>query len=312
MIQFLIRRWFLLGLAGVLGTGLFLAAPLTPLVRGSALRQTVMVVVMFLMALPLPTSALWATLRSPRAPLLGTVVNYGFLPLLAWGLAVGLPLNDDIRFGLMVAATTPCTLASAAVWTQRAGGNDAVAIVIMIVTNLLCFILTPAWLQVMLGQMPRFDFASMVVQLICYAVLPIVVAQVVRQIRTLGNWASRQKRLVSTVVQIGVLCLVFFGAIQTGNRLAGSSFASLWRDVLLMVVAAVATHLLALYTGWRLARGWRLPEPDAIAVGLAGSQKTLTVGLEVCAQLGVSVLPMVAYHVGQLLLDTVWIERRLK
>jgi sodium/bile acid cotransporter 7 len=53
----------------------------------------------------------------------------------------------------------------------------------------------------------------------------------------------------------------------------------------------------------------RLSREDAIAVGFAGSQKSCMVGLEVCAQLDVTVLPMVAYHVGQLLADTVIADR---
>jgi sodium/bile acid cotransporter 7 len=53
----------------------------------------------------------------------------------------------------------------------------------------------------------------------------------------------------------------------------------------------------------------RLPRGDAIAAGIAGSQKTIMVGLEVSAQLGVTFLPMVAFHAGQLLADTAIADR---
>ena len=52
-----------------------------------------------------------------------------------------------------------------------------------------------------------------------------------------------------------------------------------------------------------------LVRPDQIAVGIAGSQKTLMVGLQVGMDLHVSILPMVVYHVGQLFLDTVIADR---
>ena len=51
---------------------------------------------------------------------------------------------------------------------------------------------------------------------------------------------------------------------------------------------------------------------DAVAVGFAGSQKTLPVGVEICAQLGVTILPMFAYHVGQLVVDTLVADRLRK
>ena len=48
---------------------------------------------------------------------------------------------------------------------------------------------------------------------------------------------------------------------------------------------------------------------ERIAVGFSGSQKTLLVGLAVSvedyANFPLACLPMVAYHVGQLLVDTV-------
>ena len=50
---------------------------------------------------------------------------------------------------MIVAATAPCTLASAAVWTRRAGGNDAVAILVTFITNATCFLVTPFWLILM-------------------------------------------------------------------------------------------------------------------------------------------------------------------
>ena len=51
---------------------------------------------------------------------------------------------------------------------------------------------------------------------------------------------------------------------------------------------------------------------DRIAVGFAGSQKTLMVGLQLCIELQVEMLPMVAYHVGQLLVDTLIADRLRK
>jgi sodium/bile acid cotransporter 7 len=48
---------------------------------------------------------------------------------------------------------------------------------------------------------------------------------------------------------------------------------------------------------------------DRIAVGIAGSQKTLMVGLQMGLEIKLSILPIVVYHVGQLLLDTIIADR---
>jgi len=76
---------------------------------------------------------------------------------------------------------------------------------------------------------------------------------------------------------------------------------------LLLVVSAA--HLAVLWAGVLAAR-WAGRGRDAqIAVGIAGSQKTLMVGLQTAIDCGVSVIPMIVYHVAQLVWDTLIAQR---
>ena len=85
----------------------------------------VVAIVTFIMALPLETSAFWSAVRRPGAAWLGAFMNAGVCPPLGWLASLVLP--PELAIGVIVATTVPCTLATAAVWTRRAGGNDAVA-----------------------------------------------------------------------------------------------------------------------------------------------------------------------------------------
>ena len=71
-----------------------------------------------------------------------------------------------------------------------------------------------------------------------------------------------------------------------------------------MIVAVLGIHLLMLALGMFVARFVGMSRPDQIAVGISGSQKTLMVGLQNGMELNITIIPMVIYHVGQLLLDT--------
>lgn len=314
--QFLVDRWFLVALALALGLGIGLHDWLSPLTHVPELRQTIVVVVMFLMALPLEAGAVWETLRRPWASLLATTVNYGFLPLFAWALSLALwhsgTLGDNMVRGILVAAAVPCTLASASVWTRRAGGNDAVAMMVTVITNLLCFIVTPAWLWLTIGDIPQFSPLAVLTKLGLLVVLPMVLAQLLRQLSSIGPWATQHKTPLSVASQCGILFTVFLGAIGTGVKLAGSSLSSIWLELCVMIAVVLCAHIGTLLVGIRLARWTRLSRGDSIAVGIAGSQKTVMVGLEVSAQLGVTLLPMVAFHVGQLLADTAIADRLQK
>jgi sodium/bile acid cotransporter 7 len=307
--NFLIRRWFLIALALVLSVGIVCAETLRPLTTWPALRQSIVIGVMFLMTFPLRTSAIWSTLRRPGASMLGSALNYTVVPLMAWGICLALGtwsgFNQDMGFGILVAATTPCTLASAAVWTRRAGGNDAVALMVTMLTNMFCFLITPAWLSLTVGRVPNFEPLQMVTRLAILIVLPIFAAQLLRQTLSLGAWATRHRTPIGVLAQCGVLTMIFLGSIQTGNRLSQNPAADLWLNITIMIGVVLGVHLVALGLALRIARWLGFERKESIAVGFASSQKTCMVGLEVSAQLGVTMLPMVSYHVGQLLADTV-------
>ncbi len=308
MVRFVTQRWFLLALAFVLFVGIIEWQSLAPLAAVRSLRNGIVASVLFLMAFPLQAGVVWATFRRPWAPLLGFFINLGLLPLVAWGISS--LVRPDTGAGLLVAAVTPCTLASAAVWTRRAGGNDAAALMVTILTNSACFLITPLWLTAMLGSQAinsRIDARGMITSLGLLVVAPMVVAQLLRLYQPLGAWATRHSKSLSTVAQCGILAMVFLGAINTGRTLAQQSpeeAFGFW-DWGVMIVATLGLHLTLLACGYGLAVLVGLVREDCIAVGIAGSQKTLMVGLQAALDCGLLILAMVVYHVGQLLVDTI-------
>jgi sodium/bile acid cotransporter 7 len=304
----LVRQWFLLALAVVLAIGFLASSRLAGVADAASLRDGIVALVLFLMALPLETGTMWQAVWRPWPTSLAVLLNVGLLPLIAW--AVSPVLGGELGIGLVVAAAAPCTLASAAVWTRRAGGNDAVAIMVTVITNLFCFVVTPLWLVAATGRADvQIDLGPMIVKLGYLVVAPMVVGQLVRQHGAIGRWATRHKSGCGTAAQCGILLIVLMGAIKCGLRLSASD----WQDqvgvghLVLMVLIVLVVHLLVLALGHGAAMAAGMDRQDRIAVGFAGSQKTLMVGLHVALTYfgGLTILPMVAYHVGQLLVDTV-------
>jgi solute carrier family 10 (sodium/bile acid cotransporter), member 7 len=307
---FLTRRWFLLSLGIVLLIGWLGAAQLAFMVEWTMLRRGVVAAVLFLMALPLDARTIGRSLRSPRAPLLGIFVNLVVVPLLGWATSFLLP--SPLALGLIVAAVVPSTLASAAVWTRRAGGNDATSMLVTVVTNGICFLVTPLWLTVLTGQ--RFagkslDTSYLIGDLALLVVLPMALAQLLRLIPVVGKFATLRKVPLGVFAQLGILYMIFIGAIQMGLTMSHDGLDQRGVPLAIMVVVVMAVHLGSLWLGMRLAKWMGIPREDQIAVGFSGSQKTLMVGLQISLEMGVSILPMVAYHIGQLLADTVIADR---
>jgi sodium/bile acid cotransporter 7 len=311
MLEFLGRRWFLLALIAALSLGMAWPALVRPFVDWLP-GDLIVCGTTFVMALPLETAALWNAARRPGPAWLAAGINSGLAPPLGWLASRALP--NELATGVILAATVPCTLATAAVWTRRAGGNDAVAFLVTIITNLACFMVVPAWLWLLVDTAAQtaikrveVDYGKIVIGLILLVVLPIVVAQVLRQRRAIGSWATRHKHPLSYVAQCGVLWMVSIGAVNCGDKLAQASNGSVLSagNVILMITAVTTVHIILLLSGFGTAGALRFTRGDTIAVAFSSSQKTLMVGAYLALAIGpLAILSMVAYHAAQLVIDT--------
>jgi len=113
---------------------------------------------------------------------------------------------------------------------------------------------------------------------------------------------------------MGMLIMVLAGVVRAAERVAAGGQSVPLAGWLIMIASVLFVHLFALAAGHVLGKGLGIPRPDRIAVGFSGSQKTLLVGLSIAMnyseQFGeLALLPMVAYHVSQLLIDTVIADR---
>lgn len=308
--RFLAKQWFLIALAAVLAAGFLLPGPFRPMASAVWLRNGIVATVLFLMALPMETRVVLQTVRAPWAALLGSALNMGMMPLLAWGASH--LLAGDLAIGLIVASVAPCTLASAAVWTRRAGGNDTTAILVTLLTNATCFLTTPLWLRLLTQTETQIELVPMITRLGLLVVLPMTVAQLLRLSPFVAELATRRRMAGSTLAQLGILAMVLIGAVNASGHLpgaaAGDGSVNALRSSQLgaMILVTLGLHAAGLLLGYALARTLGFGRENTIAVAVAGSQKTLMVGLYVALNYfsGVAILPMISYHVGQLFLDT--------
>jgi sodium/bile acid cotransporter 7 len=305
-----VKHWFLILLGVALAAGFLLPEMVNVVAKLPGVRSGLVATVLFLMGLTLSPRAVVSSLRYPGASMIALGLNIIAVPLLAFCFSLLLP--PGLGAGLVVAGAVPCTLASASVWTRKGGGNDAISMLVTLVTNLLCFIIAPVTLLWLIGRTAKIDFYQQAASLALLVVLPLVVAQVVRLRRRLARWLDLRKVGISGVAQVGILIMVAIGSAAAVERIAAIPSARgdtqpAW--LIATAGAAFSLHTMILIAGWRISGAIGLPRPDRVAVSIAGSQKTLMVGLQIAIDCGVSVLPMIMYHVGQLIIDTVWIDR---
>jgi sodium/bile acid cotransporter 7 len=310
MRAFLAKRWFLLAL----GAGVLLAAAcpalLEPVTRQLP-AQAAVAVALLLMAWGLESRALGRSLLRPLPALWAVLISYGLVPPLAWAVAGLLPVPADFRVGLVIIASVPCTLASAVLWTRLAGGNEATALLTVVLTTATSWLITPLWLAPLAGTTAlRLDTARMMRDLLLYLVLPVVLGQALRAPAPLARAALRGRPVLGVISQLLILAIILKAAVAVGRQLHAGAATLAPADLLVTAAACLLTHLAALFAGLGSSRVLRFDRPSQVAVAFACSQKTLPVALLLFEsyfqkEYPLAVLSLVFYHVGQLVVDTV-------
>ncbi len=323
--RWLAKSWFLVALLVLLPGGMTWGWSTFESWRlataGRVHPAIITVCILFLMSFSLDSGKLRESFRAPKPVIWGTLVNIVLLPLMAWPLARTHSLTD-LSLGLMIAAAVPCTLATASVSTRQARGNDAVSLLITLLTNLVGVILTPLWLRWTMSSGGELDAAQIdtlpiIRNLALTVLLPTILGQLARFVPPLFRFAVTRKFGIGLVAQCLVLLIVTKTAVEAGGRLQAQAIWPTAIDFARLAIECAGLHALAMFIAHRGSRWLGLSREDAIATLFAGSQKTLPVGLLLAAMPAVTgdrslpfiTFPILLFHAAQLVMDTAIADR---
>jgi len=315
MMSFLAKHWFLALLVVGVGVAIFSPDALHPVTDYWEPRSSI-AISLFLMAWTMPTQTLLAEFKSPYASLWAVLLSYGLMPICAWALGYLAP-DDDVQIGLILISAVPCTLSSAILWTRLAGGNEATALLTVMGTTFTSWILTTAWLYALTRAAVQFEILAMTVDLIVALILPVLLGQLLRLAPPCERFAERYKLWIGGLAQIFVLAIVIKAGVTVGDRLREGDTLQAPAIFAWSIGLAVGLHLFILGGGLLSSRWLGFDHGRQIAVAFSASQKTLQVSLVLYDQyykdqFPYAVMPLLFYHVGQLMLDTLIAEQLLK
>jgi sodium/bile acid cotransporter 7 len=309
---FLAKRWFLLLLSGGLGLAWWMPRAVSACTSRLETRAVV-ALALCLMALSLESRRLVEALVRPLPALWAAAISYGAMPVLGW-LAGWLLPNPDLRIGLMLIVSVPCTLASAVLWTRMAGGDEATALLVILLTTSTSWLATTAWLVVATDTVIALDTAALMRGLILVLIVPVGLGQLLRSIAPLARLAGRHRGVLGVVAQLLVYTVILQAAVEVSLKLEETAGALTPGVLVATAAVCVGTHLTGLAGGLWSSRGLGFARPSRIAVAFAGSQKTLPVALFLYHDYFKNTYPLAVvslafYHVGQLVVDTFIADR---
>ena len=248
----------------------FLPAPFLAI---KAAIVPLLAVIMLSMGLTLSMSDFRLVLKRPGVIGLGMLLQYGVMPLAAYGIARQLGLGTELLVGMvLVGASAGGTASNVICYLAR--GDVALSITLTTISTLLAVILMPGLSWLYLGQVVTVPVADMLISIIKIVILPVTIGVT---INTLLPRLVRKVQPVFPVVAIAAIVLII--AIVTA--LNNESLGNIGPILLLAVALHNLTGLLCGYAvAGLLGFDARIRRTLAIEVGMQNSGLSVALAIK--------------------------------
>ncbi|CAM4138175.1 bile acid:sodium symporter [Gillisia limnaea] len=237
------------------------------------------------------------------------LLTFLFIPVFEGG------IQSDLWLAVFFLGVLPSTVSSSVVMVAIAKGNLPTAIFNASISGLIGILVTPLWLSLFLMKTGEFAILSIITKLLLQIVFPLLIGLLLQ--RFLGNLARKNSRILS-LFDKSVIILIVYSSFS--NSFNSNLFESIKTMDLLKISVIVVILFFVVYgsTGYICKLlGFNLR--DTITVRFAGTKKSLVHGSVMAkiifgstASLGLLLLPIMLYHILQLLLVAVFAERYRK
>lgn len=210
------------------------------------LLAALLVVLMAGMGASLTLEDFRAVLRRPRGPLIGLLSQYGWMPLIAFGLCKALGLPDDLAISLIVVGCTPGGTTSN-LFTYFAGADVALSVSMTALSTIAAVVLMPLTLYIYASGYAsaglKIPYGNITTTL-AVMLVPLAIGMVVRARRP---GAARVVESIGGVAGLGVLGLLIGTGLYNNMDVLRATTGT-------MYAAALGLGVLGFGFGWFGAR----------------------------------------------------------
>lgn len=220
--------------------------------------------------------------------------------------------GSQLWLALFFLGALPSTVSSSIVMVSLARGNLPTAIFNASLSGLIGIVATPLWMSLFLNEASELNFSEVLYKLFLQIVLPLIIGLFLQ--RFLGETARKYNRQLGLFDKSIILLIVYTGFCATFSQ---DLFASVATLDFFKLIAAVAVIFLVVYYGLDfLSKRMGLPMEDRITAKFCGTKKSFVHGSVMVKiifgsgpNVGLMLLPIMLYHILQLLVIAVFAER---
>lgn len=266
--------------------------------------------VFFLYGVKLDPQQLKSGLSNWKLHLLIQVSTFLLFPGLVWGLTPLMPwIEEDFQVGITYLSALPSTVSASVVMVSIAGGNLPAAIFNASISSLLGVILTPAWMGILVGGVEgEIDFWTTLGELSVKVILPVTLG-----ILSHGWLFPKLKAFLPKlkyVDQTVIMMIVFTSFSDSFDQHIFSPYS--FSTLVLVAATMLGIFILVMMIMVGLSKILGFSYEDRITTLFCGSKKSLVHGVVIGkvifpdpAILGLVLLPVMLYHIQQLVLGSI-------
>lgn len=270
--------------------------------------------IFFFYGLKLAPADLKAGFFNYRSHLLIQSVTFLLFPLLTF---IFIPLfeggtTSDLWIAIFFLGVLPSTVSSSVVMVAIAKGNLPTAIFNASISGLIGIIVTPLWLSVFMMKSGDFVIYDIITKLLLQIVLPLIIGLVLQ--KYIGKFARSHNRKLG-LFDKSVIVLIVYSSFS--NSFSSNLFYTIdITDLLKLSLVVIMLFFGVYYIIGYFCKLLNFNLRDTITVKFAGTKKSLVHGSVMAkimfgssATLGLILLPIMIYHILQLLIIAVFAER---
>jgi sodium/bile acid cotransporter 7 len=294
---FLEHNWYYVGIAAMFIVG-WKYQSVGLWMKSIGITPYLIALAFFLNGFALSAESLLGSVKQWRILVCALLIVFGVSPALVFALRQIIPGGHSlIGDGFQILAIVPILFVSPVVLTRMAKGNAAVALYLIVASNLLAIVVAPLLIKLTLGTSGAgLDIKSTMVNMFYTVLLPTALGQVSR--KKWEMWAREHAKLITTISQCTILIFIISGISALPKSAISSSVA------LTTLAIGVAMQAVLLGIGSLGGHILKTKQPERRALIFCTAQKSFVFNILLCGHVfgghstafGLAVLPGIIYY----------------
>ena len=210
--------------------------------------------------------------QRPLDIFIGSIIQYTIMPILAIGVSRLFDLSPGLTLGLVLVGTCPGGVSSN-IMSYLAKGDIAFSVGMTTVSTIVAPLMTPLWLNYLVGQSVEMDGWAMFRFMLLVTLLPVAVGSMLNILFQNKRWFNDVRAIMPGVAVLAFACIVGGVAAVFGDQFLQSG---------LVVIIAIAVHnitgyVLGYYSGTLF--GMSKPKKRTISIEVGVQNAGLATGL---------------------------------